>query len=660
MRKLFAICMLLFPLATLAQTIEWSACPRGLLLDEHPLRELTPDGANVLSTTLDVRPCSTGSNAAVPCPSVPEMTKSGDKWTCRMITPNIPLYGSPDASGKLTYGFPAPTLRIRKADSETTLGSRLTIRLQNHLTPGDDAEACIQQTPLCDCSRNPKPQCCLANTDKAPNCFHGFDATNLHFHGLHVSPQSPQDYVLLELRPFGATSGAHAHMEGPAVTPGEFTYDVSPLRWEQPEGTHWYHPHKHGSTAEQVGAGMAGALIVEGAFDRKLRDYYGGKLAEKVLVIQQIHTLNFLTTAAEAVAPFPLVNGLLEPTIVMRAGETQRWRFIDATIEASAQLRIGLASKMETKQIAMDGIQFHPDNYASQPLQNSDGTIDLSPGNRADFLVKAPRLPGTYDIRYTVFGRVENQSRAVKSKQRQTLRSANTVREDVGAFLRALPETPTLLHVVVVPCVRDCESKDFPSKDEFPAMPAYLDDLPATSNTRNLTFALLDEKGQPGKSGAATNQFFINFSAKEKRQFDPKCVDISAQLGTVEQWTLNQNVPNTFAPGRPFHVFHIHINPFQVLDQRKLAHPIWQDSITLPDTGSVTVRQKFTDFTGRYVLHCHFLGHEDRGMMLGVQTICPKAKPGDPDRYANPVLTGDECAGTTFPATPICGPRPAK
>ena len=30
---------------------------------------------------------------------------------------------------------------------------------------------------------------------------------------------------------------------------------------------------------------------------------------------------------------------------------------------------------------------------------------------------------------------------------------------------------------------------------------------------------------------------------------------------------------------------------------------------------------RFVDFTGMYVLHCHILGHEDRGMMQLVQVI---------------------------------------
>ncbi|MBW8878038.1 MAG: hypothetical protein JF614_24000, partial [Acidobacteria bacterium] len=53
-----------------------------------------------------------------------------------------------------------------------------------------------------------------------------------------------------------------------------------------------------------------------------------------------------------------------------------------------------------------------------------------------------------------------------------------------------------------------------------------------------------------------------------------------------------------------------------------------------------------------YVLHCHFLGHEDRGMMFGVQTVCPQ----DPSSYGKARPGGaPECvSGNFIPAMPIC------
>jgi FtsP/CotA-like multicopper oxidase with cupredoxin domain len=44
----------------------------------------------------------------------------------------------------------------------------------------------------------------------------------------------------------------------------------------------------------------------------------------------------------------------------------------------------------------------------------------------------------------------------------------------------------------------------------------------------------------------------------------------------------------------------------------------WLDTVPVPAAGSVRFRTRFTDFTGRYVMHCHILPHEDTGMMINV------------------------------------------
>jgi hypothetical protein len=69
-------------------------------------------------------------------------------------------------------------------------------------------------------------------------------------------------------------------------------------------------------------------------------------------------------------------------------------------------------------------------------------------------------------------------------------------------------------------------------------------------------------------------------------------------------------------------------------------------------SNKVVLRQKFEDYTGAYVIHCHFLGHEDRGMMWNVQTVCDR--PGGP-RFGKPQPTGteDNCQ-VTSPALPKC------
>ena len=71
------------------------------------------------------------------------------------------------------------------------------------------------------------------------------NTTNLHTHGLHISSNSPGDNVF--------------HVVEPGT---EFTYQYD-LPDDHAGGTFWYHAHHHGSTALQVGGGMAGVMIVE-------------------------------------------------------------------------------------------------------------------------------------------------------------------------------------------------------------------------------------------------------------------------------------------------------------------------------------------------------------------------------------------------------------
>jgi suppressor of ftsI len=37
--------------------------------------------------------------------------------------------------------------------------------------------------------------------------------------------------------------------------------------------------------------------------------------------------------------------------------------------------------------------------------------------------------------------------------------------------------------------------------------------------------------------------------------------------------------------------------------------------------GEVVIRNAFSDFTGKFVFHCHILGHEDAGMMQAVEVV---------------------------------------
>ncbi|HKR66170.1 MAG TPA: multicopper oxidase domain-containing protein [Thermoanaerobaculia bacterium] len=661
--------------------------------------EITATG-HVLDTVLDM----------VPKIKMVPVLKTGTTVTCIEQPFELRLYKDPK-TGELKY--PGPTLRVRRATA-TEPGDRIRVRLENHLKANGDP-GCVWEKAskeLCNCSAavppEKKPQCC--NNDTEPNealmaCFHGANDSNLHFHGTHASPQEPQDWVLLQLQPYGTTVGPETQPMGDpsTVRQGSFQYDINPLPDNQAEGTHWYHPHKHGSTAEQVGNGLAGALIVEGPFDDWLRKQLPD-LREKLMVIQEIHDLNF-TSRLRAGTPMPLINGQLTPKITMNPGEIQRWRLIGATMEASAQLVIdfnGLVSTNRTQamQIAMDGIQFSPNNYYCQPLLDPspcDGKLNdqkfrLSPGNRADFLVKADPANAGQEllIPYEVFGRVERQGQKplARSKQLDRVRV-----EEVRAALDALAPgaaQPALLRVYVckpgstAPEDKGCKNMAMQFPSTLPPLPSFLRDInPRPGATQTVQFQVVEPGTTSPPFPDGQFQIFVQGKNDNKAmQFNENCAVFNEPLDPDggEQWTVSQNLND--AGDAPFHVFHIHTNPFQVMSTfvggKEVSYntcpppagkpsyacmtPIWQDSLTLPDNnkgslpanqpdGYMVIRQRFEDYTGPYVLHCHFLGHEDRGMMLTVQTVCPNHEPNE---YSETSTTQKECTfGKFIKALPL-------
>ncbi len=50
------------------------------------------------------------------------------------------------------------------------------------------------------------------------------------------------------------------------------------------------------------------------------------------------------------------------------------------------------------------------------------------------------------------------------------------------------------------------------------------------------------------------------------------------------------------------------------------AHDL-QDVADVPAKGQIVVRIQFANYTGKTVLHCHILNHEDGGMMAVLQIV---------------------------------------
>lgn len=102
------------------------------------------------------------------------------------------------------------------------------------------------------------------------------------------------------------------------------------------------------------------------------------------------------------------------------------------------------------------------------------------------------------------------------------------------------------------------------------------------------------------------------------RRFDHARIDASPQLGSTEIWRFRNR---STMP----HPVHVHLEFFQILDRDGTppapAEAGWKDTVVVPPGESVRVILRFTDFLGRYMLHCHNLEHEDNGMMANFEVV---------------------------------------
>jgi FtsP/CotA-like multicopper oxidase with cupredoxin domain len=355
------------------------------------------------------------------------------------------------------------------------------------------------------------------------------------------------------------------------IEPGQrFNYVVR-IPEDHPAGNYWYHPHRHGAVAAQVSSGAAGMAIIEGALDHVPEI---AEAVERVLVIQApIPGIDGLLATEDPIWPLDaernfLINGVYRPRIYLREGEVQHWRILHA---GDAQFLPLTAEGLTLYEIGRDGNPL--------PKAEESATVDLAPGNRVNLLVKAGKT-GVYELKRPAF------------KQGKM----------------ALPEL-LLAEIIVIPekDQRVLEGTRFGRAIPSGPLPKnkILTDIADSeiSVRRKFVLGVSDVKGF-----FKDTEFTIN-----GQPFDPGRDDVTAKLGAAEEWTLVNTTPFP-------HPLHIHVNPFQVIDVNGVPDPRkpWLDTVPVPAAGSVTFRTRFTDFTGRYVMHCHILPHEDTGMMINV------------------------------------------
>ncbi|MEO0795591.1 MAG: multicopper oxidase domain-containing protein [Verrucomicrobiota bacterium] len=437
------------------------------------------------------------------------------------------------------------------------------------VNPGDTIEFLL---------RNQLPPNTDGETVTNPNRPHQWNTTNVHTHGMHVSPLGNGDNVFTRINP-GST----------------FQYNIH-IPEDHPGGIAWYHPHKHGGVFQQVRSGMASAIIITGPLD----DVPEVAAAREIPLILQVLELTYdddnarweveepVTDTDDPEAAFPtcvnalLVNGQTAMTgttdctqgydedsvqeITVQPGELVRWRIANAAGTLFVPINMTNEDGSENLTyyaIATDNITF------AEPREETDYL--LSPGQRIEILWKSD-TPGTYYLQKGAY-----------------------------APRSTTDDEPTWDALNLVKVIVEGDPVDMPLPETLPVQVTNID-ASEVENTRTVDLNTVDDEING-----------LEFQM-DGRLLDPSRIDHIIQLGAVEEWTITNSADED-------HNFHIHQNPYMLIEVNgeTLDTPVWYDTFTVTGGGSIKFRTRFEDFVGKFVAHCHLLDHEELGMMQIVQ-----------------------------------------
>jgi FtsP/CotA-like multicopper oxidase with cupredoxin domain len=275
-------------------------------------------------------------------------------------------------------------------------------------------------------------------------------------------------------------------------------------------------------------------------------------------------------------------NGVLRPQVSMYPGEVQRWRILNAAEGKFMALEL---EGHELHVVAWDGLTL----AAPEPVSS----VLIPAGGRVEVLIKAAG-PGSYGL---------------------VLSPGSSQQPNIPGLMDDPQASHTPQHgpeQEVRPILTLEVSGRGPEMGLPASLPAF--DPPMLPVIRQRTVTYTVERG--------SDLTFLDFGV-DGAPFDPERPAYQIRLDTAEEWTVVNGVDDKLADHA--HGFHIHVNPFLVthINREPLDTPLWRDTFALRGhTGdSFTFVSNFTDFTGRFVDHCHVLSHEDLGMMEALEVV---------------------------------------
>jgi bilirubin oxidase len=421
------------------------------------------------------------------------------------------------------------------------------------------------------------------------------DMTTVHWHGFHI--------------PAIMDGGPHQMIDAGMLWSPMFTITND-------AATYWYHPHMHGSTQEQLTKGAGGFIIVRDPAEAALalpRTYGVDDIPVMMTSRRFLYGANNTNAATtnqfafnhtvDNYGDYEMANGVTNAQVVLPR-QIVRLRLLNAEVERGYNIGfsdnrtfhvIGNDQGLLSAPVAVTRVKMMVGERVEILLNltgDAIGTnVDLKAWN-GEINGLGPPTPGP-----------EFGFPGVESNPTQP--TGNEPAQPNGSLLNHT--NFNIVHIVVTNATTNA----------ILAIPATLaTNTYWTTNDATVTRTINLTGGNAGAEFTFNNVSFTMTNINHR-----------TSLNAVEKWILNNNSGAVFG-----HAIHIHDVKFNIVARSPvssagqvttngLAAPYesgWKDTVYVPKTESVTVLAKFDTYASGqnpFMFHCHFLNHEDGGMM---------------------------------------------
>jgi len=400
--------------------------------------------------------------------------------------------------------------------------------------------------------------------------FSGFSTSTYAMNGTYLAPtlrlKNGDTVSINYTNNLNETTTMHGHgMHVPAVMDGAAHQPIAPgatfsaqYTVKQKACTNWYHPHYMGNTAQHVYKGLAGLIIIDDLEINALNlpKTYG---VDDIPLILQDRIFDQAGQFDYSPSTMEIMKGYKGDTFIVNGVynpfvdvSTKEIRFRILNGSNATVYNLAFSDGRSFKQIATDN------SLLPSPVTLT--SLKLSPAERAEIVVDFAN-----DLNKTIFLNETIQGKSFLKINIPTVATTQTI-------------TPPVLTTTLT-----------------------FNPLLNAVNTRTFTLAA----NGPGK--LTINGVSMN----------PNVINELVPLNQIEIW----EVINTM---RIDHNFHIHGTHFTIAERNGSATNVlsnekgYKDTVYLAPNDRVRLIVKMTDYTDAvnpYMYHCHFLEHEDAGMM---------------------------------------------